>query len=99
MLRKFGLPLLAVGMLVFAVFHVVRRSSAAEGGAAGRRRRAARSASTVAGAGIVEAQTENIAIGSPLPGVVDGGAGQGRPEGRSRAIRCSGSTTAQCGRS
>lgn len=70
MFRKIGLPLLAVGMLCFAVYHVVRaqqtppkldppvlpaRSPFGKG---------------VAGAGLVEAQTENISVGSNLPGVV-----------------------------
>ena len=37
---------------------------------------------TVAGAGLVEAQTENIAVGSPPAGRRRGGVRQGRPEGR-----------------
>jgi multidrug efflux pump subunit AcrA (membrane-fusion protein) len=70
MIRKYGLPLAALGMLVFAVFHVVRaqqtppkleppvtpaRSPFGKG---------------VAGAGLVEAQTENISVGTNLPGIV-----------------------------
>jgi HlyD family secretion protein len=70
MIRKFGLPLAALAMLFFAVYHVVRaqqtpppleppvmpaRSPFGKG---------------VAGAGLVEAQTENISVGTNLPGVV-----------------------------
>src|SRR4051794_268908 len=69
--RKYLLPLAALGMLGFAVLHVVKaqqtppevpppvtpaRSPYAKG---------------VAGAGIVEPRTENISVGSHLPGVVD----------------------------
>jgi multidrug efflux pump subunit AcrA (membrane-fusion protein) len=70
MFRKYGLPLAALGMLLFAVFHVVQ----------GQQKRPrleppvppARSpfGSGVAGAGLVEAQTENISVGSNLPGIV-----------------------------
>jgi multidrug resistance efflux pump len=70
MIRKFGLPLAALAMLLLAVYHVVRaqqtpppleppvmpaRSPFGKG---------------VAGAGLVEAQTENISVGSYLPGIV-----------------------------
>jgi HlyD family secretion protein len=70
MIRKFGLPLAALAMLFLAVYHVVRaqqtpppleppvmpsRSPFGKG---------------VAGAGLVEAQTENISVGTNLPGVV-----------------------------
>jgi len=68
--RKFGLPLLALGLLAFAVFHVVsaqytppRPPPVVE---------PARSpyARTVAAAGLVEAQTETISVDTHLPGVV-----------------------------
>src|SRR5262245_48881708 len=70
MVRKIVLPLAALAMLVFAVYHVVRaqqvppkldppvapaRSPFGKG---------------VAGAGLVEAETENIAVGTNLPGIV-----------------------------
>src|SRR6266700_1612280 len=70
MIRKYGLPLAAIAMLLFAVYHVVRaqqtppkleppvppaRSPFGQG---------------VAGAGLVEAQTENISVGTNLPGIV-----------------------------
>jgi multidrug resistance efflux pump len=70
MFRKYGLPLAALCMLLFAVYHVVSaqytppkleppvhpaRSPFGDG---------------VAGAGLVEAQTENIAVGTHLSGIV-----------------------------
>ncbi len=70
MIRKFALPLAALAMLIFAVYHVVRaqqtppplqppvmpaRSPFGKG---------------VAGSGLVEAQTENISVGTHLPGIV-----------------------------
>src|SRR5262245_17289813 len=71
MLRKIILPLLAVGGLVFAVLHMVRAQTAlpdppppVEPGRSPYGQR-------VAATGIVEPRTENIAIGSHLPGVVD----------------------------
>ncbi|OAI41874.1 hypothetical protein AYO40_02180 [Planctomycetaceae bacterium SCGC AG-212-D15] len=70
MFRKFLLPLIALGLLVFAVVHVVTAHQ--EQPKLPPPREPARSAYAhrVAGAGIVEAQTENIAIGSALSGVV-----------------------------
>ncbi|HET6878811.1 MAG TPA: HlyD family efflux transporter periplasmic adaptor subunit [Pirellulales bacterium] len=70
MFTKYLLPVIAVGLIVFAALHV--------GGAA---REApltkppiepshAPFANSVAGAGMVEPRTENIAIGSQVPGVV-----------------------------
>src|SRR5437016_4951376 len=67
---KSVLPTLAVALFTFAVVHVARTQQT--------RPRAdppvepARSpfGTNVSGAGIVEAETENISIGAPLPGVV-----------------------------
>jgi len=67
---KYVLPIFAVALFTFAVVHVARTQQT--------RPRAdppvepARSpfGTNVSGAGIAEAETENIAIGSPLPGVV-----------------------------
>jgi multidrug resistance efflux pump len=70
MMRKILLPIAAVAMLLFAVYHVVKAqqtppklpppvSPARSPFGAG-----------VAGAGLVEAETENISIGTNLPGVV-----------------------------
>jgi multidrug resistance efflux pump len=70
MFRKYGLPLAALLMLFFALYHVVRAQQklpkleppvppARSPFGAG-----------VAGAGLAEAQTENIAVGTNLPGIV-----------------------------
>jgi multidrug resistance efflux pump len=70
MFRKFGLPLLSVALLILATLHVFRAGATppqvpppVEPGRTPYSR-------TVAGTGLVEAQTENIAIGTPLSGVV-----------------------------
>jgi multidrug resistance efflux pump len=70
MFSKYLLPLIAVGLLVFAVGHVVVAHQ--ERPSLPPPREPARSsfAFQVAGSGVVEAQTENISIGSALPGVV-----------------------------
>ena len=73
MRKKFGkflLPVLAVGMLAFAVIHVVRAQQTVPKPAPPVEPARTPFGNTVAGAGIAEATTENIAIGSPLPGVV-----------------------------
>jgi len=70
MLRKYALPGLAVVLLFFSIFHVVRaqqKPPRLEPPVAPARNPYG---VTVAGAGIVEASTENIAVGSALPGVV-----------------------------
>src|SRR5262245_53536483 len=70
MFRKIGLPLVAMALLAFAVFHVVRAQQVPP--KLGPPVPPARSpfGSGVAGAGLVEANTENISVGSHLPGVV-----------------------------
>jgi multidrug resistance efflux pump len=70
MVRKYVLPLLAVAMLAFAVYHVVRAQQAPPRAVPPVMPSESPFGDTVAGAGITEAQTENIAIGSALPGVV-----------------------------
>src|SRR5262245_46373308 len=70
MVRKYGLPLAALAMLFFAVYHVVRAQQAPpklEPPVPPARSPFGRG---VAGAGLVEAQTENISVGTNLPGVV-----------------------------
>jgi HlyD family secretion protein len=71
MTRKIVLPLLALAMLVYAVLHVLRAAPTPESfsgfipepnGNSG--------IDSIAASGIVEAQTENIAVGSPLAGIV-----------------------------
>jgi len=68
--RKLALPCLALGLLVCAVMHVVRAQQPAVKSKPPVEPPRAPFASTVAGAGIIEARTENISIGSHLPGVV-----------------------------
>src|SRR4051812_5038259 len=71
MLRKYFLPLLAVALFVFAVYHVVMASQSP--GKADPPVPPARTgfAHTVAASGIVEPQTENISVGSHYAGVVE----------------------------
>jgi multidrug resistance efflux pump len=70
MFRKFGLPLLALGLLTFAVLHVVRAQQSPPPPPPVVEPARSPYARTVAAAGLVEAQTENIAVGTHLPGVV-----------------------------
>jgi multidrug resistance efflux pump len=64
------LPLLAVGMLAFSIYHVVLAQQTLPKPPPPIEPPRTPFGSTVAGAGIVEAKTENISIGSPLSGVV-----------------------------
>ena len=66
---KYGLPLLAAGMLAFSIFQVVRAHQSPPRPAPPIEPPRTPFGRTVAGAGVVEAETENIAIGSALPGV------------------------------
>lgn len=70
MLTKYLLPLVAFALLAFAVFHVMEAPQAAEPAKPLSPPAHNPFAGTVAGAGMVEARTENIAVGSPTPGVV-----------------------------
>ncbi len=69
-IRKFMLPLVAVAMMGLAIYHVVQAHQAPPAGEPVIQPARNPYGRAVAGAGIVEAQTENIAVGSPLPGVV-----------------------------
>ena len=69
MVRKFGLPLLALALLSFAVYHVVRGQQTPPKLEPPIQPAHAPSGAGVAGAGLVEAQTENISVGSNLAGV------------------------------
>lgn len=69
-LTKFLLPLLAAVALVFSVYHVVRSQQTVPKPPPPIEPPRTPFGHTVAGAGIVEAETENIAIGSALSGVV-----------------------------
>ena len=70
MVRKYLLPLLGAALLVFALYHVVRAQQSP--GKADPIVEPARSPfrATVAGTGMVEPDTEVIAVGSHHPGVV-----------------------------
>jgi multidrug resistance efflux pump len=70
MFRKYLLPLVSVLLFTFAVIHVVREQQTKPPLAPPVPPARTPFANTVAGAGLVEAQTENISVGSPLPGVV-----------------------------
>jgi multidrug resistance efflux pump len=70
MFTKYILPLIALGLLAFAVVHVrgAHQSDTPAPQAVDPPHNPY--AHTVAGSGVIEPQTENIAIGSSLPGVV-----------------------------
>src|SRR5579884_2096963 len=70
MVRKYFLPLLGGALLLFAVAYVVRGQQTAPRAQPPVVPARTPFGSTVAGAGIVEAETENIAIGAALPGAV-----------------------------
>jgi HlyD family secretion protein len=67
---KFVLPLFALGMLSFALYHVVEAQQQPPKPPPPLEPARTPFGRTVAGAGIVEARSQNIAIGSALPGVV-----------------------------
>jgi multidrug efflux pump subunit AcrA (membrane-fusion protein) len=70
MLRKYLLPVIGAAMLIFAVYHVVRAQQTPP--KTDPLISPARSPfeKTIAGTGMVEPETENISIGSPLSGLV-----------------------------
>jgi HlyD family secretion protein len=67
---KYLLPLGAVALLVFAVRHVLETRKVDKPVAPPVVPAKAPFSDTVAGNGVIEAQTENIAIGTPVPGLV-----------------------------
>jgi multidrug resistance efflux pump len=69
-MRKFLLPLLAVALFAFAVLHVVRAQQAPDDPPPPAAPARSPFRASLAGSGIVEARTENISVGTPLPGVV-----------------------------
>jgi multidrug resistance efflux pump len=70
MIRKFLLPLAALGMLCFAIYQGVLAQQTPGKLSPPMQPARAPADAEVAGAGIVEAQTENISVGSNLPGIV-----------------------------
>jgi multidrug resistance efflux pump len=69
-LPKVVLPVAAVGLLVFAIGFVIRSRDRPTPSAPLVAPNTAEYEHAVAAAGLVEAQTENISVGSPLPGIV-----------------------------
>src|SRR5205807_2412349 len=69
-MRKFVLPLASAGLLAFAVVHVVGSQQVPPRPGPPAPPPRAPFEGTVAGTGVVEAETENIAVGSPLAGIV-----------------------------
>jgi HlyD family secretion protein len=71
-LVKFVLPAVAAAAFVVAVMHVIQtnRESSTRPEPVGEPPRSPYK-DAVAGAGIIEAATENIAVGSPVPGIID----------------------------
>src|SRR5262249_48266683 len=69
-LTRWLLPVLATGMLGLAIYHVVGAAQVLPPPAPPPEPPRTAFTHTVGGAGIVEAWTENISIGTPLPGVV-----------------------------
>jgi multidrug efflux pump subunit AcrA (membrane-fusion protein) len=67
---KYFLPLLAAAMLAFSIFQVVRAQQTPPKPPPPIEPPRTPFGKTVAGAGIVEAETENISIGTALPGLV-----------------------------
>ncbi len=67
---KYILPLIAVGLLIFAVVFVSGQDRSTPPAEPAIPPPESPFEYTVAGAGLVEAETENISIGSPTPGVV-----------------------------
>lgn len=69
-MRKYTLPLVSACMLGYAVWHVVHAQPLSLSVSSPVEPSRTPFAAAVAGAGLVEAQTENIALGSPQPGIV-----------------------------
>jgi HlyD family secretion protein len=72
-MKKFGkflAPAVATGMALVAIFHVVRASQTLPPTSPPVEPARTQFRHTVGGAGIVEAWTENISIGTPLPGIL-----------------------------
>jgi HlyD family secretion protein len=70
MIRKYALPLLAILGVAFAVAVVMRGNRAGPAAQAAVQSSHAPFTSYIFGPGIVEARTENIAIGTPVSGIV-----------------------------
>jgi len=67
---KYTLPLLAIAGILFAVYTVINGNKPTPIATAVTEPSSAPFKAFIAGAGIIEAQSQNIAIGTPLPGIV-----------------------------
>ena len=67
---KYTLPLLAFAGIAFAIFTVINSNQPTPIASAVTEPASAPFKTFIAGAGIVEAQSQNIAIGTPLPGII-----------------------------
>ena len=67
---KYTLPLLAVAGFLFATYTVINGNKPVPVAKAVTEPASAPFKAFIAGAGIIEAQSQNIAIGTPLPGIV-----------------------------
>lgn len=70
MFRKLLLPLIAVGCFSFTSYHLLQSQQTPPANVPISKPASAPYDDVVAGAGLIEASTENIKVGSPLPGVV-----------------------------
>ena len=70
MLTKYGLPILAIGLIAFAVNYLLQAQTRVPKLPPPIQPAVNPFPDTVAGAGMVEPETENISVGSPVPGVV-----------------------------
>lgn len=70
MFTRIGLPLLAFGLLTFAIMHVAQSQKTMPTLPPPLAPPRNPYPNTVAGAGIVEPETENIAVGSPVSGII-----------------------------
>jgi HlyD family secretion protein len=70
LLTKFGLPILAISLIAFAVRYMAQATQRMPVVPPPIQPAANPFPNSVAGAGIVEPETENISIGAPLPGIV-----------------------------
>lgn len=70
LLSKYALPVVALGLLIFAVAYVFPTDKEPPPAPPLAAPPTAPFTPSVAAAGVVEAETENIAVGTPLPGIV-----------------------------
>ena len=70
LIGKLVLPIAAVAMLIFGVFHILKAQHTLPKPPPPAPPARSPFGNTIAGSGVVEARSENIAVGSALPGVV-----------------------------